>query len=129
MKFLVMGISAGLALAGAAPAGAQTLRVAWQACTGEGAVGLVQQINGCSNVIGSGLEAPKPRAVAFFNRAVLYQSQGAISQAIAKSPSDWSLWLVGSRIHREAGDLSAGSRDYAQARSLNPRSPLFSGAG
>jgi hypothetical protein len=55
-----------------------------------------------------------------FKRAEL-----AIGEAIANSPSDWSLWLVASRIHREAGDLQAASRDHAQARSLNPRSPIF----
>ena len=59
----------------------------------------------------------------------LRRAELAISQAIAKSPSDWSLWLVASRIRREAGDLSAASRAYAHAKSLNPRSPLFTGAG
>jgi hypothetical protein len=58
------------------------------------------------------------------------RAEAAIGQAIANSPSDWSLWLLASRIHREAGDLQGAGRDYAHARLLNPRSPLFAtGAG
>jgi predicted Zn-dependent protease len=48
-----------------------------------------------------------------------------IASAIQRSPSDWSIWYVASRIQAKDGLRAAASRSYAKAAALNPRSPLF----
>ena len=53
----------------------------------------------------------------------------AIHRAIARSPDDWHLWLVATRIETKQGRIGAARRSLRQARALNPRSPLFSGFG
>jgi hypothetical protein len=58
----------------------------------------------------------------------LRDAQIAIRHAIARAPTDWSLWLVASRIAGEAGDTATARADHAQAQSLDPRSSLFSPA-
>ena len=130
MKILVLGISAGLALAAAAPAGAQTLQAAWNDCTGQGEVARVRQINGCSGVLSSGLERPGPRAVALFNRAVLYQGQGAVSQALADYDAaiDLDPGLAQSFAGRasayfQQADYVRAGADYDRAIRLDPRAP------
>ncbi|MHB1859993.1 MAG: tetratricopeptide repeat protein [Solirubrobacteraceae bacterium] len=50
----------------------------------------------------------------------------AAAEATARSPQDWQLWLVRSRIDAEAGDPREALAEYRRARSLNPRSSLFS---
>jgi hypothetical protein len=50
---------------------------------------------------------------------------GAIQKAIAHDGSDWRLWLVAARLETKAGDIEAARASLAQARALNPRSPLF----
>jgi hypothetical protein len=49
----------------------------------------------------------------------------AISQAEARAPTDWQIWLVASRIATEQNQPNLALRDYQRARSLNPRSPIF----
>jgi hypothetical protein len=48
-----------------------------------------------------------------------------IDQAVAREPRDWRLWLVSARLNLAAGRTEAAKRSLAQARRLNPRSPLF----
>jgi hypothetical protein len=48
-----------------------------------------------------------------------------ISEAIRRSPQDWSLWVVAARIATEQGHVEQAKRDLARARLLNPHSPLF----
>jgi tetratricopeptide (TPR) repeat protein len=52
-----------------------------------------------------------------------------IHQAIRRDEDDWAVWFVASRIDREAGRHAAAAADYARARSLNPRSPVFASEG
>jgi O-antigen ligase len=49
-----------------------------------------------------------------------------IASAIDRDSSDWRAWYLASRIQRESGHPAAAARSFARARSLNPRSPLFS---
>jgi len=49
----------------------------------------------------------------------------AVRRATADASTDWSAWLVRSRIEAEAGHQQASVQAYVRARSLNPRSPLF----
>jgi len=51
-----------------------------------------------------------------------------IASAIHRDSSDWRLWYLAARMQRESGQSAAAARSYAKARSLNPRSPLFSRA-
>ncbi len=67
-------------------------------------------------------------------RALLLEQLGdisgaalAISQAEARSPTDWQIWLVASRIATEQNKPRTALSDYLRAKSLNPRSPIFSG--
>jgi hypothetical protein len=53
----------------------------------------------------------------------------AIRRAIARSPDDWHLWLVATRIQTKQGHIAAAQRSLRRARALNPRSPLFYGFG
>lgn len=55
-------------------------------------------------------------------RAALLAAQRATSD----EPANWSTWLVVSRLDAEAGHPAASLVAYRHARSLNPRSPLFS---
>jgi tetratricopeptide (TPR) repeat protein len=49
----------------------------------------------------------------------------AIRRAIARSPDDWNLWLVATRIQTKRGRIAAARHSLQRARSLHPRSPLF----
>lgn len=49
----------------------------------------------------------------------------AIGEAVRRSPQDWRLWLVRSRIEAKRGEADASVAAYRRARSLNPRSSLF----
>jgi O-antigen ligase len=49
----------------------------------------------------------------------------AVRRATADESTDWSAWLVRSRIEAETGHQRASLQAYLRARSLNPRSPLF----
>jgi len=49
----------------------------------------------------------------------------AARAATRDEPSNWSAWLVRSRLEVEAGHPAAALAAYRRSRSLNPRSPLF----
>jgi Tfp pilus assembly protein PilF len=51
-----------------------------------------------------------------------------IRDAIRRDPEDWRSWYLAARIDRESGRPVAAARNYAHARSLNPRSVLWSTA-
>ncbi|HUA45138.1 MAG TPA: hypothetical protein VMA77_07925, partial [Solirubrobacteraceae bacterium] len=50
----------------------------------------------------------------------------AAQAATTDEPSNWSGWLILSRLQAEAGHPVASLTAYRRSRSLNPRSPLFS---
>jgi Flp pilus assembly protein TadD len=65
-------------------------------------------------------------------RALILEQTGQLSAAIeaARSatedePTNWRNWLVLARIEVRAGRAGAALRHYRQAKSLNPRSPIF----
>lgn len=45
--------------------------------------------------------------------------------ATAAEPTNWRTWVVRSRLEARTGNAAAALRSYERARSLNPRSPLF----
>jgi hypothetical protein len=64
--------------------------------------------------------------------ALVLESEGdlpaaaeAAFAATERESTNWRTWLVLSRIEAELGHAEAAVRDYRQARSLNPHSPLF----
>jgi tetratricopeptide (TPR) repeat protein len=67
-------------------------------------------------------------------RALLLEQLGdipaaaaAVAQAEARSPWDWQIWLVASRIATEQDQPRVALSDWRRAKSLNPRSPIFGG--
>lgn len=52
-------------------------------------------------------------------------ARAAIAHAIRNSPTDYSLWLVASRIASESGNPALAGAERARARELNPKSELF----
>jgi hypothetical protein len=64
--------------------------------------------------------------------ALVLELQGELAPAVAaaraateREPTNWRTWLVLSRLESERGQAVAAVRDYREARSLNPHSPLF----
>lgn len=53
----------------------------------------------------------------------------AIRAATRRDPSDWRLWLAYARIATQAGKIRQATKAIGRVRELNPRSPLFAGAG
>jgi hypothetical protein len=67
-------------------------------------------------------------------RALVLEEQGdlppaleAVNGATARESTNWRPWLVRSRIEAELGMARAAVRDFQRARSLDPRSPIFTG--
>jgi tetratricopeptide (TPR) repeat protein len=54
-------------------------------------------------------------------------ARAAIDRALRKDNADWRLWLIASRLQAKDGDIAAATRSLAEARRLNPRSPIFAG--
>lgn len=48
-----------------------------------------------------------------------------LDDAINRSRRDWQLWLTAARIETERGKAGPARRDLAEARRLNPGSPIF----
>ena len=48
-----------------------------------------------------------------------------LDEAIRRSRRDWTLWLTAARIETRRGDGRSARRDLAEARRLNPTSPVF----
>jgi hypothetical protein len=65
-------------------------------------------------------------------QALVLEAEGNLAPAVEaaraateREPTNWRTWLVLSRIEAERGEATAAVRDFREARSLNPRSPLF----
>jgi O-Antigen ligase len=48
-----------------------------------------------------------------------------VDKAISHSRHDWSTWLIAARIETERGQVGPARRELAEARRLNPNSPIF----
>lgn len=64
--------------------------------------------------------------------ALVLEAQGDIPAAVqaartatSDEPSNWSTWLIDSRLEAEAGHPAASVAAYRRSRALNPWSPLF----
>jgi O-antigen ligase len=53
------------------------------------------------------------------------QALAATHRATRDEPTNWSTWLIASRLEAEAGHPAASLAAFRRARSLNPRSTLF----
>ena len=56
----------------------------------------------------------------------LPEAQRAATEATRDEPTNWRTWLILSRIDTELGQSDPAVDAYREARSLNPRSPIFS---
>jgi O-antigen ligase len=68
----------------------------------------------------------------WLQRALVLESSGEIGQALAaaqhatrEGPTDYTLWLVASRLEARNGDARAALQDYLKARVLSPRAAIF----
>jgi O-antigen ligase len=68
--------------------------------------------------------------------ALVLEEAGLFEEAVApareaaeREPTNWRTWLILARAENESGRPGAATRHFMRARSLNPRSPLFAGAG
>jgi len=112
----------------AAPARAQLLH-SWRDCLGDAAAGPLVQINGCTGVIESRLETPTHLAVAFYNRGVVYQDEGALDRAIADydaalrlDPALNEAYQGRGAIHYAKAAYAEAEADYDAALQLKPSS-------
>ena len=65
------------------------------------------------------------RALVLERAGALDGAARSIAEAVRRSPQDWRLWLVRSRIEAKRDHAEASVAAYRRARSLNPRSGLF----
>jgi hypothetical protein len=56
----------------------------------------------------------------------LPSARSQLQQALDRDNRDWRIWLVSARIETKLGSIREARRSLARAKSLNPRSPLFS---
>jgi hypothetical protein len=68
-------------------------------------------------------------ALAYEQAGSLGAARRRIDEAIERDSSDWRLRIVDARLAVKAGDVAAGRRALARARSLNPRSRLLRALG
>ncbi len=54
------------------------------------------------------------------------RAHGWIDSAIARDSTNWWLWLESAKIDVKLGDIRGAAQSYNRAKSLNPRSSLFS---
>jgi hypothetical protein len=58
-------------------------------------------------------------------RGDLPDARRALDEALERDATDWRLRLIGARLATKAGDIDEAKRFLAEARRLNPRSPLL----
>jgi hypothetical protein len=64
-------------------------------------------------------------ALVLERRGELGPAAAAARAATRREPTNWRTWVILSRIEAERGRAPAAVAAYREARSLNPRSPLF----
>ncbi len=90
-------------------------------------------LNAAENKAVTAQEVQPSAASPHLQEALVAELQGDLSKAetaartaTSKEPTNWRTWLVLSRIQAERNQVNESISAYRQARSLNPRSPLFS---
>jgi Tfp pilus assembly protein PilF len=67
---------------------------------------------------------PRLQQALVYEQAHDYKAARApITEAVAREPTNWRLWLVRARIDAESGHPRAAVRDYRRAHALDPLEP------
>jgi O-Antigen ligase len=73
-----------------------------------------------------GASAQLQQALVLELKGEFTRAADAARRATTNAHSDWSTWLVLARVEAERGDAAAALAAYREARSLDPKDPLFS---
>ena len=99
----------------------------WQGCTGNPDIDWDQQLKNCTALIQSGTEQKENLAIAFYNRALAYESKDDYVRAIADydealrlNPNDADALLYRGLDKQRIGDKAGAEADIAAAERINP---------
>lgn len=110
------------------PLGTTTAVRASQSAAARGQFGTALRDAADAQQLESGAASPRlQKALVLEQLGDVSGAAQAIAEAVRRGPTNWELWLVASRIATEQDRPALALSDYRKARSLNPRSPIFSG--
>lgn len=101
----------------------------WKACTGNPGIDWDQQIKSCSELIQSGKESQENLAIAFYNRALAYESKDNFdyehaiadyTESIRLNPKDADAFFYRGLSKGRLGDKAGAAADLDEAKRLNP---------
>ena len=99
----------------------------WQGCTGNPDIDWDQQLKNCTALIQSGTEQKENLAIAFYNRALAYESKDDYVRAIADydeairlNPNDADALLYRGLDKQRIGDKAGAEADITAAERINP---------
>jgi tetratricopeptide (TPR) repeat protein len=125
------GLAVAAALIGMAPASAQQ-SPDWTLCVNKNkAYPVDQAVKGCTNVLKSGRETTRNRAIAFNNRGIAYYDDNQYEKAIADFTEAIKLdrgyadaYQSRASAYSDNGDHDKAVADYNQAIRLNAKDPI-----
>ena len=125
---ILMMLGSAVLMAAAPQAARAQLSAAWRGCIGDSAPAPHQQIASCTEVTRTGGETRPHLAVAFFNRGVVQQQQGALGRARADytraarlDPRLAEAWVARGGVSYAAADYGGAQSDFDRAIGLSPR--------